>query len=267
MTRMLFSRPLQMLALLTVFGFALVAVFAPLLAPYDINAVVGAGWQPASSAHPFGTDMIGRDVASRMIHATRTTLGLALAIVIITMITGVTLGMLAATLGGWIDSILSRIIDLVMALPALILVLFLIAILPRDPVFLVLTIALVEMTRVYRLTRLLALEIASRDFVDAARLRGETTLWIVFYEILPNCWRPLLAEAGLRFVFSILMLSTMSFLGLGIQPPDTDWGSLIRDNKDGMLFGATAVLYPGAAIALLSVAIGSLIDAISRRRG
>lgn len=253
-------------ACLIILGFALAGFFAPALAPYGVNEVVGTSWDRISAAHPFGTDMIGRDLLSRMVLATRTTLGLAMVTLIVTMVAGVGFGLWAAYRGAWADNILSRGVDLLMALPSLILILFLVALLPRDAMWLVLIIALVEMTRVFRLTRLLALEIASRDFVDLARLRGETTLWIISYEILPNCWRPLLAEAGLRFIFIILMLSTMSFLGLGIQPPATDWGSLIRENKDGMLFGATAVLFPGGAIAILSVAIGVLIDAISRQK-
>lgn len=254
------------LALVITCGFGLVALLAPWIAPHGLNDVVGQGWQPPSLAHPFGTDTIGRDVLSRLIHATRTTLGLSLAILAITMLIGVGAGLVAALRGGWTDTVLSRLVDLVMAVPSLILILFLIAVLPRGPAVLVLVIALVELTRVYRLTRLIAGEIATRDYVDAARLRGESTWWIAFREILPNCWRPLLAEGGLRLIFSVLMLSTVSFLGLGIQPPDTDWGSLIRENRDGLLFGATAVLFPGAAIATLSIAIGTLIDAISERK-
>lgn len=262
----LLRRPGSGAALLVLAGFVVVAAFAPALAPYGINEVVGPGWQGPGAAHPFGTDTIGRDLLSRVIYATRTTLSMAAAIVAITMAVGVAGGLIAALRGGLTDSLLSRFNDLVMAVPSLILVLFLIAVLPREPLVLVFVIALVEVTRVYRLTRLLAGEIASREYVEAARLRAESTLWIAFREILPNCWRPLLAEAGLRLIFSVLMLSTVSFLGLGIQPPETDWGSLIRENKDGMLFGATSVLFPGAAIAILSVALGSLIDAISERR-
>jgi len=258
--------PGTLLALVTTGSFALVALLAPLVAPYGLNDVVGAGWQPPSFTHPFGTDTIGRDVLSRLIYATRTTLGLSLAILSITMLVGVGAGLIAALHGRWTDTVMSRVVDLVMATPSLILILFLIAILPRGPLTLVLVIALVETTRVFRLTRLIAGDIAAREYVDAARLRGEATLWIAFREILPNCWRPLLAEGGLRLVFSILMLSTVSFLGLGMQPPSTDWGSLIRENRDGMLFGATAVLFPGAAIAILSVAIGTLIDAVSERK-
>lgn len=266
MTFPLLARPGTLLALMVTLGYIATALFAPLLAPFALNEVVGPGWQPPGAGHPFGTDTIGRDVFSRLIWATRTTLAMAGAVVVLAMLSGVGAGLIAALRGGLTDQLLSRFVDLVMAVPALILILFLIAVLPRGPVELVLVIALVEMTRVYRLTRLLAGEIVTRDYIEAARLRGETTLWIACREILPNCWRPLLAEAGLRLIFAVLMLSTVSFLGLGIQPPDTDWGSLIRENKDGMLFGATSVLFPGAAIAILSIAIGALIDLVSERR-
>ena len=257
------ARPGPGLAALIVALYALMAIFAPWLAPWQINDVVGEAWQPPSAAHPFGTDMIGRDVLSRMLLATRETLLLAGSATLISVFAGILLSFIATLQGGWTEHLLSRLNDLVMALPALILILFLIALLPREPVWLALVIALVEVSRIYRLARLLSAEIASRDFVDAARLRGESTLWIARHEILPNCWRPLLSEAALRFGFAILMLSTVSFLGLGIQPPATDWGSLIRENKDGLLFGAVAALFPGAAIALLLLSVGVVADGFS----
>lgn len=255
------------IAAVVILLYAFAALFAPWLAPWQINDVAGAAWQSPSPAHPFGTDMIGRDMLSRMLLATRETLLLAGSATLIAVLAGISLGFIASLRGGWTEYLLSRFIDLVMALPALILILFLIALLPRAPVWLVLVIALVEVSRIYRLARLLSAELASRDFTDAARLRGESTLWIARHEILPNCWRPLLSEAALRFGFAILMLSTVSFLGLGIQPPATDWGSLIRENKDGLLFGAMAALFPGAAIAVLLLSIGVVADGFADARG
>lgn len=248
-------------ALVALFG--LVALAAPLLAPHAINDVVGPGWQAPTATAWLGTDMIGRDVLSRLVWSTRTTLALAGAATLISVGGGVVLGLLAALWSGWIEAVLSRLVDLLLSIPTLIFVLLLVAILPRQPVWLVAAVALVEITRVYRLSRLLAAEIATREFVDAARMRGETRIWIALNEILPNCWRVLLSEAALRFCFAILLLSTISFLGLGIQPPSTDWGTLIQENKDGMLFGAWAALVPGAAIAVLSLSMGVLADAIA----
>ncbi|MCZ7448129.1 ABC transporter permease [Rhizobium rhizogenes] len=255
------------LSVLTLVFCLIVIVFAPLVAPHGVNEIVGTSWDPPSVSSPFGTDMIGRDLLSRFVWGARVTILTAGAAVLIAFVVGSGLGFLAGLRKGWLDTGLSRVVDLVMAMPTLVLAMVLLTILPRSIAFIVSIIALVEATRFFRLARLIAADTAALDYVEAAYLRGETTQWIIRREILPNAITPLLAEFGLRFIFSVLFLSTLSFLGLGVQPPVADWGSLIKENKDGLLFGITAALVPGAAIAALALAVTTLVDWVSANRG
>ncbi|SCX22515.1 Glutathione transport system permease protein GsiD [Agrobacterium sp. DSM 25558] len=240
--------------------FLTIALFAPILAPHGVNDIVGASWDYPSLSAPLGTDMIGRDLLSRFIWGARITLFTAGAATGIAFAIGTSLGLLAGLRNDWLDTALSRAVDLLMAIPTLIFALVLLTILPRSVIFIVGIIALLEATRFFRLSRSLAADIAVLDYIETAILRGETRLWIVFREILPNALAPLMAETGLRFIFAVLFVSTLSFLGLGIQPPITDWGSLIKENKDGLLFGVGAALVPGAAIALLAISVNMVVD-------
>lgn len=241
------------------------ALFAPWVAPYGERTVVGGVWLPIGGEFILGTDNLGRDLLSRLIWGARTTIGVALAATLISFSAGIVLSFMAATLRGWVDQVLSRFNDLLMAIPTLIFALVVLAALPQELGVLVAVMAVLDSTRVYRLGRAVALDIAVMDYVEAARLRGEGTLWIIFREILPNALSPLLAEFGLRFAFAILFLSTLSFLGLGIQPPTADWGGMVRDNRDGILFGVSAALVPGAAIAMLCVCVNLVVDWLLNR--
>jgi peptide/nickel transport system permease protein len=221
------------------------AVFAPVLAPFGEAEVVGEVWEPMNGAHWLGTDNIGRDLLSRLIWGARTTLLVALVSSVLSFALGITLSFLAAVRRGVVDQGLSRLNDLMMTIPTLIFALVVLAALPQDIWILIGVMAVLDSTRVFRLGRAVALDVAVMDFVEAARLRGEGTAWIVFREILPNALPPLLAEFGLRFAFAVLFLSTLSFLGLGIQPPAADWGGMVKDNSDGIIFGIPAALIPG----------------------
>ncbi|RKE86368.1 ABC transporter permease [Rhizobium sp. AG855] len=246
-----------------IFGIALAvfcALFAPFIAPYGERDIVGAVWEPMGGTFLLGTDNLGRDLLSRMIYGTRTTLTVALAATVISFSLGIFLSFTAAVSRGVIDQTLSRFNDLMMSIPTLIFALVVLAVLPQNLFVLILVMAILDSTRVYRLGRAVALDVAVMEFVEAARLRGEGTLWIIFREILPNTLSPLLAEFGLRFAFSILFLSTLSFLGLGIQPPAADWGGMVKDNKDGIIFGISAALVPGSAIAALAVCVNLVVD-------
>ncbi|PYB77690.1 ABC transporter permease [Rhizobium wuzhouense] len=246
-----------------IFGIALAvfcALFAPFIAPYGEREIVGAVWEPMGGTYLLGTDNLGRDLLSRMIYGTRTTLTVALAATVISFSLGIFLSFTAAVSRGVIDQTLSRFNDLMMSIPTLIFALVVLAVLPQNLFVLILVMAILDSTRVYRLGRAVALDVAVMEFVEAARLRGEGTLWIIFREILPNTLSPLLAEFGLRFAFSILFLSTLSFLGLGIQPPAADWGGMVKDNKDGIIFGISAALVPGSAIAALAVCVNLVVD-------
>jgi peptide/nickel transport system permease protein len=236
------------------------AVFAPFIAPHGEREIVGAVWEPMGGAFPLGTDNLGRDLLSRMIYGTRTTLTVALAATVISFSLGIFLSFTAAVSRGVIDQTLSRFNDLMMSIPTLIFALVVLAVLPQNLFVLIMVMAILDSTRVYRLGRAVALDVAVMEFVEAAKLRGEGTMWIIFREILPNTLSPLLAEFGLRFAFSILFLSTLSFLGLGIQPPAADWGGMVKDNKDGIIFGISAALVPGSAIAALAVSVNLVVD-------
>jgi peptide/nickel transport system permease protein len=241
------------------------AIFAPLLAPHGEREIVGQIWQPMGAEFLLGTDNLGRDLLSRLIYGARTTIFVALAATVLSFSLGMLLSFTAAVTGGFIDQIFSRFNDLMMAIPTLIFALVVLAVLPQELWILILVMAILDSTRVYRIGRAVALDVAVMEFVEAARLRGEGTGWIIFREILPNTLSPLLAEFGLRFAFSILFLSTLSFLGLGIQPPAADWGGMVKDNKDGIIFGISAALVPGAAIASLAICVNLVVDWLMKR--
>jgi peptide/nickel transport system permease protein len=247
---------------IAVLGFwMIVAVFAPLIAPYSQGELLSdESFAPADEVFLLGGDYLGRDVLSRIIFGARMTIGLAAIITIIGFGVGIVLGFLAAVAGGVIDTILSRSIDAIMAFPSIMLALIVIASLGTSLEVLVLTIAAIEATRVFRVSRALAMDIAVMEFVEVARARGEGLWWIMLREIFPNATGPLAAEVGLRFTYAILFISALSFLGLGVQPPNADWGSMVRENLQGLLFGSTAPLLPAASIATVTFSVNLLVD-------
>ncbi len=243
----------------------IIALFAPLLAPYGMAEVVGDVWEPSSKEFWLGTDNIGRDLLSRMIYGGRTTIFIATAATILSFVTGSVLGFLAAVLGGWADQVMSRTVDLIMSIPSLIFALVVLAMVPVTIPVLIIVMGLLDATRVYRLARAVAVDIAVMDYVEAARLRGEGQVWVIFREILPNALSPLVAELGLRFIFMVLFVSTLSFLGLGVQPPLADWGGIVKENKDGIVYGIGAALYPAVAIATLAISVNLVADWVLNR--
>ncbi|KIC43526.1 ABC transporter permease [Ruegeria sp. ANG-R] len=242
-----------------------VAIAAPLIAPYGMAEIVGDVWEPPSPEHLLGTDNIGRDLLTRMIYGGRTTIFIAAAATLLSFLTGTSLGLLAAVLGGWADQALSRAVDLVMSIPTLILALVILAIVPVTVPILILVMGLLDATRPYRLSRSVAVDINVMDYVEAAKLRGEGRGWVIFREILPNALSPLVAEFGLRFIFMVLFISTLSFLGLGVQPPLADWGGIVKENKDGIVYGIGAALYPAVAIATLAISVNLVADWVLNR--
>lgn len=258
--------PLSAIIGLTVTGlFFLAAIFAPLIAPYGMAEIVGDVWEPASDEFVLGTDNIGRDLLTRMIYGGRTTIWIATMATILSFATGSVLGFIAAVSGGWVDQALSRFVDLIMSIPSLIFALVVLSVVPRTVIVLIILMGLLDATRVFRLARAVAVDITVMDYVEAARLRGEKLMWIIFREILPNALSPLVAEMGLRFIFMVLFVSTLSFLGLGVQPPQADWGGIVKDNKDGINYGIAAALYPAFAIAALCISINLVADWVLNR--
>lgn len=245
---------------LIILVYAVTAVFAPWLAPYGQNQIVGGSYLPWSAAHLLGTDNLGRDMLSRLIYGARNTVSVAVLITCITFFLGAAAGMLAAALGGWVDQVLSRVVDAMMAIPSLIFALLILSVVGTGLPSLVIVIGVLESTKVYRLARAVAMDITVMDFVEVARLRGEGLGWVIRSEILPNAMPPLIAEFGLRFCFIFLFISTLSFLGLGIQPPTADWGSMVRENATLISFGDITPLLPAAAIAILTIGVNLVVD-------
>ncbi len=246
--------------LLVIVIYAFVAIAAPLLAPFPERDIVGTQFQAWSAEHPLGTDRIGRDMLSRLIYGARNTVGIAFATTALAFVVGALLGLWAALTGGWLDQILSRLVDALMAIPALIFSLLLLTIFGTSVLSLILVIAAVDATRVFRLARSVAQGIVVMDYIEAARLRGEGAWFLIRREILPNAMAPLVAEFGLRFCFVFLSISSLSFLGLGIKPPTADWGSMVRDNATLITFGDVTPLLPAGCIALLTVAVNFVVD-------
>jgi peptide/nickel transport system permease protein len=238
----------------------LVAVFAPLIAPFDQATPVGDAWADPDAQHWLGLDNLGRDIVSRLIYGARMSIGLSLVITTLSFIMGVISGFAAAVAGGWVDLALSRLVDLLLSMPTLIFAFVVLSVLGTALPVLIITIAVLDSTKVFRLARSVAMNIVSLEFVEAARLRGEGWWWIVTREVLPNAIPPLTAEFGLRFCFTFLFIAALSFLGLGVQPPNADWGSMVKDYRDMINFGSAAPLYPAAAIAALTIGVNFIVD-------
>jgi len=243
-----------------------VAVFAPVLTPYGESEVHDLSFAPWSSEFIFGTDQIGRDIFSRLIYGARNTIGIAFATTILAFVIGGGLGLLAAISRGWVDQIISRAVDVLMAIPSLIFALMLLSIFGSSVPALIFIIATLDSTRIFRLTRAVSMNVVVMEYVEASKLRGEGLGWVMRKEILPNIMPPLVAEFGLRFCFVFLTIAALSFLGVGIQPPTADWGSMVRDNASLIQFaqydlkaGITPIL-PAVAIALLTIAVNFVVD-------
>src|SRR5271169_4052945 len=236
-----------------------VALFAPLIAPFDQATPVGDAWADPSAQHWLGLDNLGRDILSRLIYGARMSIGLSLVITGLSFLIGVISGFAAAVAGGWVDQALSRLVDLMLSMPTLIFAFVVLSVLGTALPVLVVTIALLDAPKVFRLARAVAMGLVNLEFVEAARLRGEGWWWIVRREILPNAIPPLTAEFGLRFCFTFLFVASLSFLGLGVQPPAADWGSMVRDYKDMIDYGSSAPIYPAGAIAILTIGVNFLV--------
>ena len=258
--------PSGKLGMLVILMWLLVALLGPSIAPYEVGAIVAQDvFGALSLQHPLGTDYLGRDMFTRVLFGARFTVGLALAAALAASITGTTLGLTAAVAGGWVDEVMSRLMDALISIPSKMLALVIVAAFGSSVQLLMLTAAISYTPGAYRIARSLAVNIKTMEYVLVARARGEKLPYIACVEVLPNMINPMLADFGLRFVFVVLLLSGMSFLGLGVQPPDADLGSLVRENISGLFEGAPAVLVPAAAIATLTVGVNLLIDSVSGR--
>jgi peptide/nickel transport system permease protein len=264
----------------------LACAFAPELAPFEETEIIGKVWEPgfwatecseealglrgpcwsefndarADGKAWLGTDHLGRDLYSRLLYGARNTISIALVIVALSFFIGITFGFMAAAMRGWIDQIASRTVDIMMAFPTLIFALIVLSVAGNSTLVLIIVIALLDSTRVFRLSRALAMDITVTEYVEAARLRGEGIMWVMRREILPNTLPPLVAEFGLRFCFVFLFISALSFLGLGLQPPIADWGNMVKENSSAISFGVYNGLIPAFAIAILTVGVNMVVD-------
>ncbi len=253
------------LSVITIYIFF--AIFAPLLAPHGEAEIFDLSYAPWGEEFLFGTDQLGRDILSRLIYGARNTVGIAFATTMLAFFIGGGLGIAAAIRNnGWLDNLLSRSVDVLMAIPSLIFALILLSMFGANTLNLIIIIAVLDSTRVFRVARAVSLNVVVMDYVEAARLRGEKMGWILSREILPNIMPPLVAEFGLRFCFVFLTIAALSFLGVGIQPPTADWGSMVRETAGLIQFAeyditaAMTPMLPAAAIALLTVAVNFVVD-------
>jgi len=258
--------PTAWLGMIVITAYLIVALFAPLIAPYGEAEITPNSYAPWGGDHMFGTDQIGRDILSRLIFGARNTIGIALATTFLAFLIGGGFALVAAISRGWTDQFLSRVVDVLMAIPSLIFALMLLSIFGSNVTSLIVIIAVLDSTRVFRLTRAVAMNVVVMEYVEAAKLRGEGLGWIMRREILPNIMPPLVAEFGLRFSFVFLTIAALSFLGVGIQPPTADWGSMVRENASLIQFaqfdlraGITPLL-PASAIAILTIAVNFVVD-------
>ena len=244
----------------------LAAIFGPAL--LSRTGAMGGGdvFAPISAAHWLGTDYLGRDMLARLIEGARYTVGIAIVATLLASGTGTVLALLAAATGRWIDAVLSRGLDTLTAIPSKMFALLIVAGFGSSVPMLVLTAAIIYVPGAFRIARSLAVNINALDYVTVARTRGEGTAYVMLREILPNITGPMLADLGLRFVYVVLLLASLSFLGLGVQPPMADWGSLVRENIGALADGGSSVIAPSLAIASLTIAVNLVIDNLPGRK-
>jgi len=246
--------------LFVIFTYLVMGVFASYIAPHGEAEVISSAFAPRGADMLLGADQLGRDMFSRIIYGARNSVGLALVATVAAFILGASAGLLAATKGGWLDQLLGRIADVIMSIPSLIFALLMLSIFGPDISVIIVAVAIIYAPRVFRLTRSVAGNVVVMDYIEAAKLRGEGNWYLIRREILPNSTAPLIAEFGLEFCFVFLLVAGLSFLGLGIQPPTADWGSMVRENATLISFGDITPLIPAAAIALLTVSVNFVVD-------
>lgn len=258
------------LGALILIGLVLAAAFAPLIAPYGMGDLLGGAWEEPGGKSWLGLDNLGRDMFTRLLYGGRMTLFIAALGTVLAVMLGAGLGLLAAIRGGRVDALLSRAVDAVMSIPSLICALVLLSAIGASTLTLIIAITVLASTRVFRLSRAAACEIVALDYFEAARLRQESLPWLMFREILPNIRPIIVTEFGLRLCSNFLLLASLSFLGLGVRPPMTDWGNMVRENAAAIHFGIAAPLYPAVAIALFTIGTNLLVDwylGVSRHAG
>ena len=268
MSRLRFARTgTGLVGLVLVLGVVLVALIGPFLAPHSPSAPVGIPLTGPADGQPLGTDVLGRDTLSRVLWGGRSVIGLAGLATLLAYLVGGTIGMVAGYARDWRDGLLMRAVDVVVSLPALLFILVLIAGAGTSTAALVIAVAAVQAPLIARVVRTATLEQSVRGFVEAAVARGEPTRAILFRELLPNVLGPVMADAGLRLTYSIILVASVNFFSLGLQPPAADWALMISENRDGFSLNPWAIVAPAVLIALLTIGLNLIGDAIARSLG
>lgn len=259
------GRPLSLLGTFVVVFFIVVAILGPAIAPFRFDEMIrGAARQAPSSVYLFGTDHLGRDVFSRVVWGARDIIALPLITTALSVVLGACIGMLIGFLGGWVDELVARALDSLLAIPALVLAMVMLGTIGPSPIGIIVVIVLLYTPIVARVVRSATLNIRAAGYIEAARLRGESTGHILFREILPGVLPALTVEAALRFSYAIFLTASLGFLGLGVQPPSPDWGRMVNEARGFYAQTPWALWFPAGAIALLVIGVNLLSDGLRR---
>ncbi|SHO55984.1 ABC transporter permease [Vibrio quintilis] len=260
-------QPLKKISSLVCMLCLLLAVFGPWLAPYSVGEVVSKTiFAPMSEQFLLGTDYLGRDNLSRILNAIRYTVGLSLTASVLASCTGTLVALTAVMSPKWLEEVIIRLVDALISIPSKMLALVIVAGFGSSIHLLIITAVIGYAPGAFRIAYSLAMSQSELEYVQSAKIRGEHSFYIAVREILPNILNPVLADFGLRFVFIVLLLSGLSFLGLGIQPPNADLGSLVRENIGGLSQGSVALIAPAMTIGIMTIAVNLVIDRIADQR-
>ncbi len=258
-------RPLPLLGLLIVAIFILIAVVGPLIAPYRFDEIIrGASRQAPSEAHLFGTDRLGRDIFSRILWGARDIIILPMLTTALSVFFGTCIGLFIGYRGGWVDEVISRLLDSLLAIPALVLALVMLGTIGPSTFGIILVIVILYTPIVARVVRASTLNIRANGYIESAKLRGDTLSYILFREILPGVLPALVVEGALRFSYAIFLTASLGFLGLGVQPPSPDWGRMVNEARESFSQTPWALWYPAGAIALLVIGVNLVSDGLRR---
>jgi peptide/nickel transport system permease protein len=242
----------------------LLTIIGPFVAPYKPNEISDAPVDAPSGKHWLGTDGLGRDILSRVLHGGGSVLLLPLFAVAGAMFVAILVGLLSGYLGGWLDAVVTRVIDVVLAIPSYLTVLVIVTAFGTGSTVVVTTVALIYAPYIIRVLRSATQAVSSLEFVLAARARGERVRWIVFREILPNIGPTLLVEIALRLTYAIMFIASLSFLGLGVKPPSSNWGVMVAENRLLLIIHPVGVIVPALLIGLLAISINLIADALTQ---
>ncbi|MEF8850442.1 MAG: ABC transporter permease [Candidatus Bipolaricaulota bacterium] len=261
------DKPLGFAGLVIILFWIAISILAPYITPYGPTDFSTDKFVGPSLQHPFGTDRWGRDVFTRVVAGSRTAFSLALSATFLGLVGGTTLGLSAAYFGGWIEEVLGRLMDILMSFPALLIAMFVLGVLGPGTINVIIVIGIAHTPRIGRVARSATLQVKNQEFVEAARVRGESDLYIMGAEILPNILDTLGVEAAIRFAYSIFLSASLGFLGLGVQPPTPDWGLMISESRSYLQVAPWLAIFPALAIASMVLGANFLAEGLEEVTG